>query len=93
MALKPDDRSPKETDVAGRQEEAPVLERVQELAWAVIDEVATDDDLRLLDNLLLSDDEAIREYVNCVQLHVDLAAHFAPAGALPGNSALAFLNE
>jgi hypothetical protein len=93
MALKPDDRSSKKTDVAGRQEEAPVLERVQELAWAVIDEVATDDDLRLLDSLLLSDDEAIREYVNCVQLHVDLVAHFAPEGALPGNSALAFLNE
>lgn len=54
-----------------------VLERVQELTWAMLDEQITDDEFRLLENLLLSDDDARDTYVNCMQLHVGLMAHYA----------------
>jgi hypothetical protein len=93
MAHQPDDYLPEKTDLAGQQGDAPVLQRVQELTWATIDDLASDDDVRLLESLLLSDDEAVNDYVGCVQLHVDLMAEFAPEAAQPGKSALAFLNE
>ena len=95
MAQQPDDFLPKETDLAGPQGDAPVRERVRELTWAAIDEVATDDDISLLDSLLLSDDEAVEDYVGCVQLHVDLLAHFATglgSATEPSKSAFGFLN-
>jgi len=66
--------------------DATVQERVQELSWALFDEQINDDELRLLENLLLSDDQARKTYVNCVQLHTDLAAHFArPAAPTAGD--------
>lgn len=52
-------------------------QRVQELTWALLDEQITDDEMSLLDNLLLSDDAARQCYLECVQLHVDLMAHYA----------------
>jgi hypothetical protein len=95
MAQQPNDFQSDDTDLAGPQGDAPVRERVRELTWAAIDEVATDDDVRLLDSLLLSDDEAVEDYVGCVQLHVDLLAHFATGSGSatePGKSAFGFLN-
>ena len=77
----------------------PVLnERVQELTWALVDEQITDDEVRLLDNLLLSDDVARQTYIDCVQLHSDLMYHFRePAEkstTRTGKSlVLGFLNE
>jgi hypothetical protein len=79
-------------------DEQVVLERVQELTWDLLDEQITDDEMTLLDSLLLSDDQARNRYIECVQLHVDLMAHFAtpanqttPSGA--GKSpVLGFLN-
>lgn len=62
--------------------EATVQERVQELTWALVDEQINSDDIHLLEGLLLSDDQARGTYVNCIQLHTDLMAHFAkPAAA------------
>src|SRR5262245_30023115 len=58
------------------QRDPVVGERVQELTWALVDEQISDDEMRLLDNLLLSDDEARQTYVDCVQLHTDLMYHF-----------------
>ncbi len=55
-----------------------VLERVQELTWALLDEQINDDEMTLLDSLLLADDAARRRYIECVQLHADLMAHYAP---------------
>ena len=49
-----------------------VRERVQELTWALLDEQILDDEMKLLDNLLLSDDSARDTYIQCVQLHTDL---------------------
>jgi hypothetical protein len=75
-----------------------VLERVQELTWALVDEQITDDELSLLDSLLLSDDKARARYVECVQLHAALTMHYATgakaAGATSGSKSpvLGFLN-
>jgi hypothetical protein len=83
-------RSPADGDI--------VQERVQQLTWALLDENITEDELSLLENLLLSDDRARATYIGCVQLHSNLAAHFAverpTADALPAKSpVLQFLNE
>jgi hypothetical protein len=80
-------------------DEPVVLERVQELTWALLDEQISDDEMSLLDNLLLSDDAARNRYVECVQLHVDLLAHYAsPAPAasakpISKSPVLGFLNS
>ena len=58
-------------------EEQLVRERVQELSWALVDEQLNADELPLLENLLLSDENARRTYLECVQMHSDLLAHFA----------------
>lgn len=77
--------------------EVTVLERVQELTWALLDEQIDDDEAKLLDNLLLSDDLARKRYVECVQLHCDLIGHFAKpavnaAGSASGSPVLGFLS-
>jgi hypothetical protein len=76
-----------------------IQERVQELTWALLDEQISEDEFRLLDNLLLSDDKARETYTACVQLHADLMAHFVTpaekkAGSTVGSksSVLGFLN-
>jgi hypothetical protein len=74
-----------------------VLERIQELTWALLDETITDDEKSLLDTLLLTGDAARNRYLECVQLHTDLTFHFAEpvkAGAKSGSPAtvLSFLN-
>ena len=63
-----------------------VLDRVQELTWALLDEQITDDEMMLLETLLLADEAARRRYLECVQLHTDLLAHYAtsqPVAAAP----------
>jgi hypothetical protein len=45
---------------------------VQELAWAMIDEQATDKQVRRLEELLLQSAAARQTYVECMQLHADL---------------------
>jgi hypothetical protein len=46
------------------------------LTWALLDEDITDDEASLLDTLLLTGEAARNRYVECVQLHTDLMAHF-----------------
>jgi hypothetical protein len=50
---------------------------VQELTWAMLDDLITDRQFQRLEQLLSSDDEAREVYVECIQLHADLAQHFA----------------
>ena len=82
-----------------KQHRDPVVnERVQELTWALMDEQISSDEMRLLDNLLLSDNVARDTYIGCVQLHTDLLYHFRePAeknAPRTGKSlVLGFLNE
>jgi hypothetical protein len=51
-----------------------LLTEVQELAWALVDEQATEKEVRRLERLLLDDEEARRIYIMCMQMHADL--HF-----------------
>jgi hypothetical protein len=66
------------------------------LTWALVDDEINDDETRLLENLLLSDDQARRTYIGCLQLHTDLTIHFrapaAAAGAATKLPVLGFLN-
>jgi hypothetical protein len=54
---------------------------VQELAWAMVDEQATDGQIHRLEELLLEDHEARRVYVMCMQMHSDL--HYLLGGKQP----------
>jgi hypothetical protein len=76
-----------------------ISDRVQELTWALLDEQINDDEFHLLDNLLLSDENARDSYIGCVQLHADLMSHFAALPAETGSNVgsgsqiLGFLNS
>ena len=72
-----------------------VLDRVQELTWAMVDEQIDADEIRLLENLLLSDDMARDTYMHCIQLHADLVSHFAKPEAEAAAKApiLSFLGD
>jgi hypothetical protein len=61
---------------AGNGGDSTVQERVEELTWALVDEQISDDEFRLLDTLLLSDNAARGTYIDCMQLHTDLTLHF-----------------
>jgi hypothetical protein len=52
-------------------------ERVQELTWALLDGLITEEEMSALNFLLQSDESAGCEYVRCVQLHADLQSQFA----------------
>jgi hypothetical protein len=45
---------------------------VPDLTWALLDEQATDREIRRLETLLLASGEARGIYAGCVQMHVDL---------------------
>ena len=45
---------------------------VQDLVWAVVDEYATESQIRRLEQLILTSEEARRTYVTCMQMHADL---------------------
>ncbi len=49
-----------------------VSDEVQELAWALIDEQATEEQVRRLEELLLENKDAREVYVMCMQMHADL---------------------
>jgi hypothetical protein len=66
-------------------------QRVEELTWALLDEQINDDEFNLLDTLLLSDDNLRKNYVSCVQLHVDLMAHFAASATRPDSPILSIV--
>jgi hypothetical protein len=55
---------------------------VQALTWALVDEQATDDQIRRLEEMLLEDGEARRVYITCMQMHADLRYLFG--GKQPG---------
>ncbi|HVT29480.1 MAG TPA: hypothetical protein VHE81_15800 [Lacipirellulaceae bacterium] len=63
-----------------------VAERIQELTWDLFDEQISDDEFRLLENLLLSDATARQSYLACVQLQADLMSHFGSRTVAAGSS-------
>jgi hypothetical protein len=45
---------------------------VQELTWAIVDEQATDRQVRRLEELLLDNADARQIYISCMHMHTDL---------------------
>jgi len=59
-------------------------DRTQELTWALIDDCMNGEEFAELEDRLLNEVSARKTYVDCIQLHAELAQHFAgPAGAAP----------
>ena len=52
-------------------------DRVEELAWMLVDDNLSEQDRRELEALLSKNAEARQTYVDCVRLHCDLVEHFA----------------
>jgi len=60
------------------ESETPELfDRTQELSWALLDDYINGEEFTELEDLLLNDKIARESYIGCVQLHADLASHFA----------------
>ncbi len=53
------------------------LDRVQELIWALLDDYIDDVAFSELEGLLQHDGIVREHYIQCVQLHTDLASYFA----------------
>ena len=47
-------------------------DEVQDLVWAVVNEYATEGQIRRLEQLVTSNAEARRTYIACMQMHADL---------------------
>lgn len=45
---------------------------IQELVWALVDDQASSEQARRLEELLLEDDDARQIYTLCIQMHADL---------------------
>ena len=100
MASEPNDRASSDDAASATPGGEPLVnDRVQELTWELVDEQINDDELRLLENLLLSDDQARDTYVGCIQLHTDLLHHYGSLPIAPGGTestrfpVLGFLND
>jgi hypothetical protein len=97
MASNKNDSRSKSNEPRRDDPQRTVLERVQELTWALLDGEISDDDVSLLDTLLLTGEDARNQYIECVQLHTDLMAHFAKPSNAGGkvreeSGMLSFLN-
>ena len=53
------------------------FERTSELTWAMLDDCINGQEFAELEDLLLNDKTARDSYLNCIQLHAELAKHFA----------------
>jgi hypothetical protein len=71
-------RSYSERSAESGGEDTGSLDRTHELTWALLDERITDAEMSELVALLRSDKAARESYIRCIQLHSDLAFHFAP---------------
>ena len=66
-----------------------MIEEVQQIVWALVDETATEEQVRRLESLVLKSAEARRTYVDCMTLHAELHCMFAP----PQSAGGAFINS
>jgi hypothetical protein len=66
------------------------LDRTHELTWALLDEQISDAEMSELDLLLRTEGTARDSYIRCMQLHAELASHFAPpAKSSPSSTTIA----
>jgi hypothetical protein len=82
-----------------RGDGAAALDEVQELAWALLDDNASEAEAQRLAALLSGSESAREDYLRCVELHVGLHEYFAkgtPGGeerpAAAKSPILGFLN-
>ena len=77
------------------------LSEVEQLTWALVDELITEEQAARLEELLEADAEARKVYLQCIQLHGDLQLQFQASpdekeseevNALPA-SVLSFLQQ
>ncbi len=68
------DRIPSHPAIAGvnMHPTTDLLDEVQELVWALVDEQATEEQAQRLERLLLDNREARQIYITCMQMHADL---------------------
>jgi hypothetical protein len=69
-----------ESDPVDNGSGAALQNEVRELTWSLIDEQISEEGAARLETLLTTSDEARANYLNCIELHVDLLGHF---GRLP----------
>lgn len=55
-----------------------LMEEVQQLVWAMVDDAATEEQVRRLEKLVTEHSAARRVYVDCMALHAELHCMFAP---------------
>ncbi len=67
----------------------PAADDVEGLIWAALDGCISEADFRRLDELLCTDDDARRLYVQCVQLHVDLLDWYRSKRGCPSGASSA----
>ncbi len=68
-----------------------LLERVEELTWALVDDHIDEAEVAQLEKLLLEHESARKTYVECMQMHADLHLMFnkkAGVGVRTGSSRL-----
>jgi hypothetical protein len=76
-----------------------LLDEVEKLSWAWLDEQIDDAELERLEHLLATHAEARERHLCCVQMHLNLAEHFAVEPSDATNAAngilpvLGFLGE
>ena len=75
------------------------LMEVEKLTWAMLDDDLSETGQRQLEQLLCDSDAARKDYIGCIQLHVDLQDYFAeekpantPPSTPPRSPVLGFLN-
>lgn len=61
------------------------ITEIQDLAWAMADEMISPEEVKRLEALLLADPDARKLYVECMQLQADLYLFFNPKPLLPPN--------
>ncbi len=58
----------------------PAEDEVEQLVWALVDEVITAEQMQRLEQLLTGGDEARNCYLRCMQMHADLHLMFSGGG-------------
>ena len=54
------------------------LENFEQMVWMYLDEVLPEEDFPKVEELLKSDDSYMQVYLDCAQLHAELAGMFQP---------------
>jgi len=65
------------------QGEQLLLDRAEKLIWSLLDDQITEEDVKRLEELIQKNDCVRFRYLECVQIHADLFAHYKAGPAAP----------